>query len=85
LGSDGGFFILKITPKKFERCKLAEVGILQNNHLQTGWGMSTSPTRILADFDDNATSIIRNGDKNWRYYRFSLFSIVIKLPTLSWP
>jgi len=40
---------------------LAEVGILQNNHLQTGWGMSTSPTAILTDFDDIATSIIRIG------------------------
>lgn len=24
--------------------------------IQTGWGMSTSPTKILADFDKNATS-----------------------------
>lgn len=35
---------------------MAEVGIPQNNHLQTGWGMSTSPTGILADFDRNATN-----------------------------
>jgi len=35
---------------------VAEVGIPQNNHLQTGWGMSTSTKAILADFDDNATS-----------------------------
>lgn len=27
-----------------------------NNHLQTGWGMSTSLTAILADFDNNATN-----------------------------
>ena len=57
--------------------------MLQNNHLQTGWGMSISPTGILADFDDNATSIIRNGDKNWRYYRFSLFSIIRPLFKIS--
>lgn len=41
--------------KKLFLKDLAEVSILQNNHLQTGWGMSTSPTRILADFDKKAT------------------------------
>ena len=44
------------TGEKFSLKILEEVGILQNNHLQTGWGMSTSPTAILADFDDNASS-----------------------------
>ncbi len=39
---------------------MAEVGILQNNHLQTGWGMSTSPMAILADFDKIAINYYQN-------------------------
>jgi hypothetical protein len=45
-----------ITNGLIKHLNLAEVSLPQPNQLQTGWVMSTSPTAILADFDNNASS-----------------------------
>jgi len=42
--------------------KLAEIGIPSNNHLQTEWGMSTSPPPTLADFNNNVINISIRGE-----------------------